>query len=102
MCTSGFFTFGEVQLLFVVVFLLRVVVRALVLRRHPLDLAGRLLPLPALVQRLGGHVVDEVIRLCLGQDGGVLTLEEQLHTHTHTVALKPNFTITTQRTTPPC
>lgn len=77
-------TFVEVQLLVLLVLalllagVLPLLVRlVVVVLRHPLDLAARLLPLTALVRGLG-RLLDEVVGLRLGQDGGSLPLEEEL------------------------
>ena len=74
-------TFVQVQLLLFLLLLLLRLLRfrpLLGLGRHPLDLPGRLLPLPALVQRRLGRLADEVIGLGLGQDGSPLALQEEL------------------------
>lgn len=75
-------TFVEIQLLvlFVLLLLFGVVlpVGVAVVVGHPLDLAARLLPLSALVQRWLRSLLDEVVGLRLGQDGGPLPLDEQL------------------------
>lgn len=75
-------TFVEIQLLVLLLLLLllavvfaRVVV---VVLGNPLDLPARLLPLAALVQRRLWRFFDEVIRLCLSQDGSLFALKEQL------------------------
>lgn len=79
-CTASG-TFIQIQLLVLLLLLLAVLaVRLAVvgLGRHPLDLAGRLLPLAALVQRRLGRLADQVVGLGLGQDGGGLPLQEEL------------------------
>lgn len=80
------FTFVEVQLLLFLLFLcvLLLVIFAVVgFCGDPLDLARRLLPLPALV--LGfGRLADEVISLRLGQYGRSLPLQEELWTEEKT------------------
>lgn len=70
-------TFIEVQLfLLLLLLLLRLVV--LGFGRHPLDFSRRLLPLAALVQGRFRSLADEVVSLCLGEDGGALPLQEEL------------------------
>lgn len=84
-CHRHHHTFVEIQLLvlFVLLLLLGVVlpvgvVGVVVVVGDPLDLAARLLPLSALVQRWLRRLLDEVVGLRLGQDGGPLPLDEQL------------------------
>lgn len=74
--TSSTATFVEVQLFLLLLFLLGLAVVGF--GRHPLNLSGRLLPLAALVQGGLGSLADEVVRLCLGENGGALPLQEEL------------------------
>lgn len=69
-------TFIEVQLFFLLLFLLGLVVVGF--GRHPLDFPRRLLPLAALVQGGFGSLADEVVGLGLGEYGGALPLQEEL------------------------
>lgn len=75
-------TFVEIQLLVLLLLLLLLAVVfagvVVVVLGNPLDLPARLLPLAALVQRRLWRFFDEVIRLCLSQDGGLFALKEQL------------------------
>lgn len=75
-------TFVEVQLLVLLVLLLLLGVLlfvglVVVVVGDPLDLPARLLPLPTLVRGLR-RLLDQVICLRLGHEGGPLALEEQL------------------------
>lgn len=79
--SRGAFTFIQVQFLILLLVLLLLpiaLVLQAVFRGHPLDLPGRFLPLAGLVGLGLGGVLDEVVRLGLGESRGALALEKEL------------------------